>query len=96
MYPSKANMYLAPLSDEAYVDDKINFWKDVYGFDYTCIMYEPLVFFPLPFTLIPPSILPLALFPLSSPSSLSPLPVSLSPHLSLFSFSQRFVPGNRM
>ena len=39
MYPSKANMYLAPLSDEVYVDEKINFWKNVYGFDYTCIMY---------------------------------------------------------
>jgi len=40
MYPSKAQMYFAPFSDEDYVDEKINFWKDVYGFDYTCIMHQ--------------------------------------------------------
>jgi hypothetical protein len=65
MYPSKANMYLAPLSDEAYVDDKINFWKDVYGFDYTCIMYALLL------SLCPPLTSPPYL--LSSPPSPPPI-----------------------
>jgi len=40
-------MYLAAIEDQDYKEEKINFWDNVYGFDYSCIkdiaLREPLV-----------------------------------------------------
>ncbi|KAG5243464.1 protein arginine N-methyltransferase [Salix suchowensis] len=45
--PDKASLYLTAIEDAEYKEDKIEFWKNVYGFDMTCIkkqaMGEPLV-----------------------------------------------------
>lgn len=45
--PDKATMYVAGLEDGMYKEEKIGFWNDVYGFDYTpfqeIVMAEPLV-----------------------------------------------------
>jgi protein arginine N-methyltransferase 1 len=47
MFPDEATMYLAGIEDEEYKEEKIGFWDDVYGFDYSCIkeiaLKEPLV-----------------------------------------------------
>ncbi|ORX39988.1 S-adenosyl-L-methionine-dependent methyltransferase [Kockovaella imperatae] len=47
LFPDKASIFLAAIEDEAYKEEKINFWDDVYGFDYSCIkdiaLKEPLV-----------------------------------------------------
>jgi protein arginine N-methyltransferase 1 len=47
MFPDNAKMYLAAIEDQDYKEDKINFWDNVYGFDYSCIkgiaLREPLV-----------------------------------------------------
>jgi len=47
MFPDTAVMYLAAIEDQDYKDEKINFWENVYGFDYSCIkdiaLREPLV-----------------------------------------------------
>jgi len=47
MFPDTATMYLAAIEDQDYKDEKINFWENVYGFDYSCIrdiaLREPLV-----------------------------------------------------
>lgn len=47
IFPDKATMYVAGLEDGMYKDEKIGFWRDVYGFDYTpfqnVVMSEPLV-----------------------------------------------------
>lgn len=47
IFPDKAIMYLAAIEDEEYKEEKINFWDDVYGFDYSIIkeiaIREPLV-----------------------------------------------------
>lgn len=45
--PDKCSMFIAGIEDGQYKDDKIHFWEDVYGFDYTpfikVAMAEPLV-----------------------------------------------------
>ncbi|XP_073034128.1 protein arginine N-methyltransferase 1.1-like isoform X2 [Primulina eburnea] len=45
--PDKASLYLTAIEDADYKDDKIEFWKNVYGFDMSCIrkqaIWEPLV-----------------------------------------------------
>lgn len=45
--PDKAELFIEALEDAEYKDDKIHFWDDVYGFDYSCIkkiaLLEPLV-----------------------------------------------------
>lgn len=45
--PDKCNMYIAGIEDGQYKDEKIHFWEDVYGFDYSpfikIAMVEPLV-----------------------------------------------------
>ncbi|GMH03382.1 hypothetical protein Nepgr_005221 [Nepenthes gracilis] len=45
--PDKASLYLTAIEDADYKEDKIEFWKSVYGFDMSCIrkqaMMEPLV-----------------------------------------------------
>jgi len=45
--PDIATIHVAAIEDADYKDDKINFWDDVYGFDFSCIkklaMLEPLV-----------------------------------------------------
>lgn len=45
--PDKCNMYIAGIEDGQYKDEKIHFWEDVYGFDYSpfinVAMVEPLV-----------------------------------------------------
>lgn len=33
LVPSHTNIWVAPVADPEYVDDNINFWRDVYGFD---------------------------------------------------------------
>ncbi|SJX65967.1 probable HMT1-hnRNP arginine N-methyltransferase [Sporisorium reilianum f. sp. reilianum] len=47
MFPDKATMYLSAIEDQEYKDEKIGFWDDVYGFNYSCIkdiaLREPLV-----------------------------------------------------
>lgn len=47
MFPDQANLYLAAIEDQEYKEEKIGFWDDVYGFDYSCIkeiaLREPLV-----------------------------------------------------
>ncbi|KAJ3140894.1 hypothetical protein HK100_008433 [Physocladia obscura] len=35
MAPSHADILIAGLEDEEWINDKLNFWNDVYGFDYT-------------------------------------------------------------
>lgn len=45
--PDKCSMYIAGIEDGEYKDEKINYWQDVYGFDYSpfieVAMAEPLV-----------------------------------------------------
>ena len=45
--PDKCSMYIAGIEDGQYKDEKIHFWEDVYGFDYSpfieVAMAEPLV-----------------------------------------------------
>uniref|UniRef100_D8Q8T0 type I protein arginine methyltransferase n=1 Tax=Schizophyllum commune (strain H4-8 / FGSC 9210) TaxID=578458 RepID=D8Q8T0_SCHCM len=47
IFPDNATMYIAAIEDQDYKDEKINFWDNVYGFDYSCIkdiaLREPLV-----------------------------------------------------
>ncbi|PAV18943.1 arginine N-methyltransferase [Pyrrhoderma noxium] len=47
IFPDNASMYLAAIEDQEYKEEKINFWDNVYGFDYSCIkdiaLREPLV-----------------------------------------------------
>ncbi|KAI0316507.1 protein arginine N-methyltransferase [Amylostereum chailletii] len=47
IFPDRATMYVAAIEDQDYKDEKINFWDNVYGFDYSCIkdiaLREPLV-----------------------------------------------------
>lgn len=45
--PDKCSMYIAGIEDGQYKDEKIHYWEDVYGFDYSpfikVAMVEPLV-----------------------------------------------------
>ena len=45
--PDKCNMYIAGIEDAQYKEEKIHYWEDVYGFDYSpfikTAMVEPLV-----------------------------------------------------
>lgn len=45
--PDTATLWLSAVEDQEYKDEKIGFWDDVYGFDYSCIkdiaLREPLV-----------------------------------------------------
>ncbi|KAM0752473.1 S-adenosyl-L-methionine-dependent methyltransferase [Meredithblackwellia eburnea MCA 4105] len=47
MFPDEATMFLAAIEDQDYKEEKIGFWDDVYGFDYSVIkeiaLKEPLV-----------------------------------------------------
>ncbi|KAL0072711.1 Nuclear SAM-dependent mono-and asymmetric methyltransferase [Marasmius tenuissimus] len=47
LFPDNATIYIAAIEDQDYKDEKINFWDNVYGFDYSCIkdiaLREPLV-----------------------------------------------------
>ncbi|SJK97217.1 probable HMT1-hnRNP arginine N-methyltransferase [Armillaria ostoyae] len=47
IFPDNATLFLAAIEDKDYKDEKINFWDNVYGFDYSCIkdiaLREPLV-----------------------------------------------------
>ncbi|PWN51502.1 S-adenosyl-L-methionine-dependent methyltransferase [Violaceomyces palustris] len=47
MFPDTATMYMSAIEDQEYKDEKIGFWDDVYGFNYSCIkdiaLREPLV-----------------------------------------------------
>ncbi|QQK41650.1 Histone H4 arginine methyltransferase RmtA [Penicillium digitatum] len=47
IFPDKATMYVAGIEDGDYKDDKIGFWDNVYGFDYSPMkeiaLNEPLV-----------------------------------------------------
>jgi len=47
MFPDSATIFMAAIEDNDYKEEKIGFWDDVYGFDYSCMreiaMREPLV-----------------------------------------------------
>ncbi|KAI0045962.1 protein arginine N-methyltransferase [Auriscalpium vulgare] len=47
IFPDHATLFLAAIEDQDYKEEKINFWDNVYGFDYSCIkdiaLREPLV-----------------------------------------------------
>ncbi|KAG0205012.1 type I protein arginine N-methyltransferase Rmt1 [Mortierella sp. NVP41] len=47
IFPDKATMYIAAIEDGDYKDEKIGYWDNVYGFDYSSIkkiaLKEPLV-----------------------------------------------------
>ncbi|KAL4078309.1 S-adenosyl-L-methionine-dependent methyltransferase [Scleroderma yunnanense] len=47
IFPDNARLYIAAIEDQDYKEEKINFWDNVYGFDYSCIkdiaLREPLV-----------------------------------------------------
>eukprot|EP01129_Flabellula_baltica_P006043 TRINITY_DN222_c0_g3_i1.p1 TRINITY_DN222_c0_g3~~TRINITY_DN222_c0_g3_i1.p1 ORF type:complete len:342 (-),score=75.98 TRINITY_DN222_c0_g3_i1:28-1053(-) len=47
IFPDKANLFVSMIEDSAYKREKIEFWDNVYGFDYSCIKpiayREPLV-----------------------------------------------------
>jgi len=47
IFPDKATLYICAIEDEAYKEEKIHWWNNVYGFDMSCIkdiaMQEPLV-----------------------------------------------------
>lgn len=47
IFPDKCSLYIAGIEDGQYKDEKIGYWEDVYGFDYTpfieVAMSEPLV-----------------------------------------------------
>lgn len=47
MFPDHASMYICAIEDQDYMNEKIHFWDNVYGFDMTCIkkiaLAEPLV-----------------------------------------------------
>jgi len=47
IFPDKASLYLCAIEDADYKDEKIKFWDDVYGFDFSCIkdiaLRDPLV-----------------------------------------------------
>ncbi|GAA94110.1 uncharacterized protein L969DRAFT_16328 [Mixia osmundae IAM 14324] len=47
LFPDRAKLYMAGIEDADYKEEKIGFWDDVYGFDYSCIkeiaLKEPLV-----------------------------------------------------
>ncbi|XP_055339934.1 protein arginine N-methyltransferase 1-like [Paramacrobiotus metropolitanus] len=47
MFPDRAQMYICAIEDRDYKEDKINWWKNVYGFDMTHMrnhaLSEPLV-----------------------------------------------------
>merc|ERR1712113_387141 len=45
--PDKSSLYVCAIEDGEYMQDKIHFWDDVYGYDMSCIkeiaMLEPIV-----------------------------------------------------
>ncbi|KAG1890112.1 protein arginine N-methyltransferase [Suillus subluteus] len=47
IFPDTAKLLFAAIEDQDYKEEKINFWDNVYGFDYSCIkdiaLREPLV-----------------------------------------------------
>lgn len=47
MLPDRAQIYVAAIEDEEYKNQKMGFWKSVYGVDMTCLrasaMKEPLI-----------------------------------------------------
>ncbi|KAG0694073.1 protein arginine N-methyltransferase [Suillus ampliporus] len=47
IFPDTARLLFAAIEDQDYKEEKINFWENVYGFDYSCIkdiaLREPLV-----------------------------------------------------
>ena len=47
IFPDKSSLFLAAIEDGEYMDEKISYWDNVYGFDMSCIkdtaMLEPLV-----------------------------------------------------
>ena len=47
MMPDYATLYLSGIEDAEYKEEKIGYWENVYGFDYSCMkevaLREPLV-----------------------------------------------------
>jgi len=42
MYPAEANMFITPYTDEEYIEDKIEFWRNLYGIDYSYMISHSL------------------------------------------------------
>lgn len=40
MWPSHARLYLVPVTAQPVVDERVNFWSDLYGFDFSLLKYE--------------------------------------------------------
>lgn len=40
VYPDKATMYISGCNNQSYREKYIDFWKDVYGFDMSCLIKE--------------------------------------------------------
>lgn len=47
LFPDRATMFIAAIEDADYKEEKIGYWDNVYGFDFSCIketaLKEPLV-----------------------------------------------------
>ncbi|KAF8821846.1 histone arginine methyltransferase PRMT1 [Cardiosporidium cionae] len=47
IFPDRAALYIAAIEDAEYKEEKVGYWRDVYGFDYSCvkpcILEEPIV-----------------------------------------------------
>jgi hypothetical protein len=42
MYPSKAHIYLSLFNDDDFYNNRVSFWRNIYGIDFTPIVYvEP-------------------------------------------------------
>ncbi|KAM9966370.1 hypothetical protein ACTFIR_006581 [Dictyostelium discoideum] len=49
MFPSRADIFLAPVNMNKLMDKKINFWNDVYGFDFSILSEPALQELPAPY-----------------------------------------------
>ena len=49
MFPNRGQIYLAAIEDKKFKKEKVNFWKDVYGIDMSClaptVLGEPIIDF---------------------------------------------------
>ncbi|KAN0015644.1 hypothetical protein ACTFIU_008385 [Dictyostelium citrinum] len=49
MFPSRADIFLAPVNMNKLMDKKVNFWNDVYGFDFSILSEPALQELPAPY-----------------------------------------------
>ncbi|EGC39266.1 hypothetical protein DICPUDRAFT_27193 [Dictyostelium purpureum] len=48
MFPSRADLFLAPVNLDSYMNKKVNFWNDVYGFDFSVLANPAFESLPAP------------------------------------------------